>query len=242
MKKKILALALVVVLAVTAVTGATLAYFTDTDKDINVMTTGNVKIIQNENDAEGGKYQDGQKLIPSVEDEAGNPTNNVIEKYVTVTNKGSEDAYVRTFILCEANQDDETGYVSTDFVWFDTNVDDYTGYALGDEEGNLIYVDVDGIPYEVWMYVYDSKLPAEQTTPASLQTVWLDAETTQEDMPLIMGEDGKYSVIVFSQAVQAAGFDTADEAFETAYVPYDEINAGHITKWVAEANAETQGY
>ena len=34
MKKKILALCLVVVLAITAVTGATLAYFTDTEDEI----------------------------------------------------------------------------------------------------------------------------------------------------------------------------------------------------------------
>ncbi len=48
MKKKIMALCLVAVLAVTAIAGATLAYFTDTDAAKNVMTTGNVKIVQNE--------------------------------------------------------------------------------------------------------------------------------------------------------------------------------------------------
>ena len=40
MKKKILALCLVVALAVTAVVGGTLAYFTDTDEAENVFTTG----------------------------------------------------------------------------------------------------------------------------------------------------------------------------------------------------------
>lgn len=44
MKKKILALCLVVALAVTAVVGGTLAYFTDTDKETNTFTVGNVKI------------------------------------------------------------------------------------------------------------------------------------------------------------------------------------------------------
>ena len=48
MKKKILALCLVVVLAITAVTGATLAYFTDVDKAENVFTVGNIDIIQRE--------------------------------------------------------------------------------------------------------------------------------------------------------------------------------------------------
>ena len=44
MKKKILALCLVVALAVTAVVGGTLAYFTDTDNETNTFTVGNVKI------------------------------------------------------------------------------------------------------------------------------------------------------------------------------------------------------
>lgn len=237
MKKKILSMCLVVALLAIAIVGGTLAYFTDDDSDLNVMTTGNVSITQNEEfDAENAK------LIPSVEDANGNPTNNVIEKVVTVTNDGSEDAYIRTFILCEANQDAETGYVSTDFVWFDTNTEDYSGYALSDEEGNLIYVDVEGVPYEVWMFVYDTKLDAGATSAASLEKVWLDAATTQEDMKLVMGEDGKYNVIVFSQAVQVAGFETADAAFEAAYVPYDEISADDIVDWVKEANAKTQGY
>ncbi len=48
MKKKILALVLCAVMAATAVVGGTLAYFTDTDEDINVMTTGNISIVQNE--------------------------------------------------------------------------------------------------------------------------------------------------------------------------------------------------
>ena len=44
MKKKILALCLVVALAVTAVVGGTLAYFTDTDDAKNTFTVGNVDI------------------------------------------------------------------------------------------------------------------------------------------------------------------------------------------------------
>lgn len=44
MKKKIVALCLVVCLAATAVIGGTLAYFTDTKKETNTFTVGNVKI------------------------------------------------------------------------------------------------------------------------------------------------------------------------------------------------------
>ena len=48
MKKKLLALCLVVVLLVTAVVGGTMAFYADTDSDVNVMTLGNVKIEQHE--------------------------------------------------------------------------------------------------------------------------------------------------------------------------------------------------
>ena len=44
MKKKILALCLILALAVTAIGGATLAYFQDTDAQTNVFTICNVKI------------------------------------------------------------------------------------------------------------------------------------------------------------------------------------------------------
>ena len=44
MKKKLLSLALVVVMAATAIVGTTLAYFTDTDAEKNTFTVGNVKI------------------------------------------------------------------------------------------------------------------------------------------------------------------------------------------------------
>ena len=48
MKKKLLALVLVVVLGISSVVGGTLAYLTDTGSDVNVMTLGNVDIEQHE--------------------------------------------------------------------------------------------------------------------------------------------------------------------------------------------------
>ena len=48
MKKKLIALCLIVVLAAVAVVGGTLAYFTDTDSEKNVFTTGDVDIPADE--------------------------------------------------------------------------------------------------------------------------------------------------------------------------------------------------
>ena len=120
MKKKILSLVLVVALAATAVIGGTLAYFTDTDGATNVMTTGNVKIIQNEQERDGDKlvdFEDDHKLAPYTADPyAGYPESvtmngesypmfdqekNAVDKIVTVTNNGTEDCYVRTLFAWE---------------------------------------------------------------------------------------------------------------------------------------------
>ena len=59
MKKKITAIFLCVALLATAIVGASLAYFTDTDNETNTFTVGNVKIdlIEEERDGKGGKQE-----------------------------------------------------------------------------------------------------------------------------------------------------------------------------------------
>lgn len=62
MKKKIIALCLIVALAATAVIGGTLAYFTDTDAAKNTFTVGNVKInlLESTLHRENAGYSNGQ--------------------------------------------------------------------------------------------------------------------------------------------------------------------------------------
>lgn len=81
MKKKIVALCLCIALAVVAIGGATLAYFTDTEDVTNTFTVGNVDIKLDE-----PEWTEGSKLVPGTE----------ISKDPTVTVvKGSEECYVR---------------------------------------------------------------------------------------------------------------------------------------------------
>lgn len=101
-KKKLVALGMVAAMAATAVVGGTLAYFTDTDSKTNVFTAGNVDIEQWENDRNGNKFEDNQKLYPivndSITDYGYHSGKNYIDKFVTVENTGTEEAYVRTYI------------------------------------------------------------------------------------------------------------------------------------------------
>lgn len=55
MKKKILSLCLIVALALTAIGGATLAYFTDNDQKTNNFTIGNISIAVKEDSSYGSK-------------------------------------------------------------------------------------------------------------------------------------------------------------------------------------------
>lgn len=99
--KKILALCLCVILAVTAVTGATLAYFTDTDAETNVFTTGKVDI-----DLEENFDEDDAKLFPGKE--------NAIQKEVWIElEEGSEDSYVWYTYAIPAELDSKDGSTGT---------------------------------------------------------------------------------------------------------------------------------
>ena len=122
MKKKILALCLVVVLAITAVTGATLAYFTDTDQNTNEFTVGNVKIDLYEE----VKQDDGKDKVIIAEQTLGEGTDenpgikyeniqpgHVMTKVAHVENTGDNDAYVALVIKQE------------NYLKFNKKIDDY---------------------------------------------------------------------------------------------------------------------
>jgi len=99
MKKKLLALCLVVVLAVTAVTGATLAYFTDTTEAVNnTFTMGKVEITLDEAkvDADGKEITgDGEDRVTTNTYTAKLVPGHEFDKDPTVhVSEGSEDSYI----------------------------------------------------------------------------------------------------------------------------------------------------
>lgn len=260
MKKKILTLALAVALAATAIVGGTLAYFTDTDADVNVMTTGNLQIVQNETDRNGEAYVDGQTLLPAVYfDENGktyNPTygwegpkggvdgtctgpdgeqttiydkslNNELDKIVSVTNGGNVDAYIRTIVLLE---DNDSVSDNLHIVYSDTDV---CAREIIDQ------VEVDGEYYEAWIFTYNDKLEAGKTSKASLKQVWLDPMTDNGWYDML-GDDGAFTILAFSQATQVAGFEDlgAEVALDAAF---GDVTANAIADWVKVTGIKTTG-
>ena len=276
MKKKILSLCLVMALAAVAVVGGTLAYFTDTDSAKNVMTTGDVSIIQNEKerneDGELVDFTDGKPLYPAVGDnngdgkldvpydDAGNKMfsndRNVVDKIITVTNNGTNDAYVRTLIAFEIpeapadfagatlTKQDENGDVVATYVDV-VNVAPYLftvmkegatagkSYTLPQEaNGDYVIIEVDNVAYLVTEYYYknDSKLTPSEESHQSLVQIYLSSEATNEDAALVVGADGNYNILAVSQGVQTMGFNDAKTALDTAF---GEVNAENCAEWFA---------
>ena len=237
--KNILLSGLSLVLVAALAIGGTVAYLQDDDSDVNVMTLGNVKIEQNEYErvVENGAYKvengsyvlkdfsQAKPLLPSALVTNGTgwgwdttlvdmsqvgskgtvqvfkAGSNAQDKIVTVKNTGKSDAYVRTWIALE---------------------DPFTENRLGINVGSSAYytqtpwttVEIDGVKYSVSCFTYKEALkPGEVSTPSLFQ-VYLNSKATNEDMELL---GDTYEILAFSQAVQTAGFDSADAALNTAF-------------------------
>ena len=238
--KKVLAWLLVISMTAALAVGGTLAYLTDTDEDVNVMTVGKVKIDQLEYertdvedkdaDAELQEFHNNKPLYPAVtdgdwstddayvdfeqigkDDEGGiwNPEtlNNEQDKMVFVKNKGDFDAYVRTVFAFEAgNFETLTEYLKK--VHLNLNETDWTW------EWSQTPVTIGDASYFIAYATYNEILKPGELTEVSLLQIALDPTATNED---VAGFGDTYQVLVQSQAIQADGFDNADEALTEAF-------------------------
>lgn len=241
MKKKILAIVLCVAMLAIAIAGGTMAYFTDADKDTNVMVTGNVKIVQNEKMSDGSAYVDGQKLVPAVYGPNGlvDPTNgdyhtddtvkNVLDKFITVTNEGSESAYIRTIVLIENNGSE---YASKLHILYNND-----GIAVWQAKGEMD-PDGDGTNswYDIFTFTYAAPLAKDATSAPSLKQVWLDPTATNEIAAGLVGTDGELDIYALSQAVQVDGFADAETALNAAF---GELTEANVSAWFAAAGDDT---
>ncbi len=270
--KKVALMCLAMVLVAALAIAGTVAYLTDTDSKVNVMTVGNVSIAQHEYervvDANGNYATDTidgvtsyvlkdftqcKPLLPIVGDpnEPGDSPayagydntivrmtqvdsyggmqvfagKNAQDKFVTVENTGKSDAYVRTLVAIECGTGNPaligTGdrcvaadqAASSNMPWIEYQI------------GKIV---IDNNTYLLIEYVYrgasdvnrhvNGILPAGDTTYPSLCQVYLKHNATNEDMVAIDGNgNGILEILVFSQAVQAAGFADAETALNAGF-------------------------
>ena len=196
MKKKIVALCLVVCLAAVAIIGGTLAYFTDTDKETNTFAVGNVKIdlIEQERGKDGSlqNFTQDKKLYPIVgsaqgeKDNYGMPTaKNYVDKMVTIKNTGSEKAYIRAYFAIPSALDDgyETFNAGLNVLHFNFGNDE-NGLSTegnqwiwkhGNNKWNYFETTLkDGIKYNVYYADYYQPVDANATTEQLVSGVYLD--------------------------------------------------------------------
>ena len=235
MKKKILALCLVVALAVTAVVGGTLAYFTDTDDAENTFTTGKVDITLNET------FTQDSKLLPGKN----------IAKVVNVTNN-EEDAYVRLHIAFPADtiyygNDGVQEYnnlvhfnqkyaslVAGEWNWTPTAAGvggEHPGYPGNGTNYNTYTTNIGGVEYRVFVVTYMTKLAKNDTTKTdAMFNVYLDkyADTTDgmtytapanvEYRTAAMSSNlNNYKILIVAEGCQAEGFNDPYTALNTSF-------------------------
>jgi len=152
MKKKILALCLVVVLAVTAVTGVTLAYFTDDDAATNTFTVGNVSIDLTEPEWDENGSEDAPEVYPG----------EALAKDPTVTNDGLNPCFVRVSV---------EGLDCLGDAGMITYRTDYVDGALG----------TDWVLHSDGYYYYTKVLAAGETTDALFDQIVIPTGLTNGD-------------------------------------------------------------
>ena len=238
MKKKILVLCLVVALAVTAVVGGSLAYFTDTDNETNTFTTGKVDITLNET------FTQESKLLPGKD----------IAKIVNVTNN-EEDAYVRLHIAFPADtiyygNDGVQEYnnlvhfnqkyaslVAGEWNWTPTAAGvggEHPGYPGNGTNYNTYTTTIDNVEYRVFVVTYMTKLTeGAKTQTDAMFNVYLDKYADTTDGVIYTAPANKdaggyrtaalssnlnnYQILIVAEGCQAEGFNDPYTALNTSF-------------------------
>jgi len=241
MKKKILTTLSVVLILGMAALGI-LAYLSDTDSDVNVMTLGNVKIEQIEQEWGNGflvDFTQGKPLYPCVGSLGWTNTseadgayrtftmNNAVDKYVSVKNTGKSDAYVRTFIALEMGDMEMSKYAEV--ISASVNSENGTEFPGLDWIWTDDFVtEIDGNTYNIMVAVHKDPVKSGETTIPSLLQVYMKSSATNEDCEAIDGNgNGTFDILVYSEAVQTEGFADAMTALNTAFGDTSEPNRYH---------------
>jgi len=232
--KKVITLLLVVALTAAISIGGTVAYLSDSDAQVNTFTNGNVYIDLWE---DFGDNDGIEHLMPAVGSAQDGTLKNGIEKEVYVTNTGTEPAYVRVHIAIPTLLDDGavTFDASKNIVHFNyapesvgAGLWDWSNTSGAPYEGewNFSKFSIDGVDYNVYTVTYEKALVPGESTVDAMSQVYLDSEVTNEDIEKLnaaLGEEWK--IYVCAEATQAAGFENAYEALNTAFggIPTEEV-------------------
>ena len=229
MKKKLLAFAMVFALAAVAVVGGSLAYFTDTDAKDNTFTTGNVDIELIEKFGDNNPDTP-EKLLPATGSAQAGTLKNGVTKEVSVKNTGSEDAYVRVHIAIPNVLDNgsDTFDAEKNVLHFNFAKDSIgegkwdwskTSGTPYEDDWNYYETSINNVKYNVYVVTYGTALKTGEVTPEkAMHQVYLDSKVTNADVEKINETlDKNWKILVVAEGTQAAGFEDAYSALNTAF-------------------------
>ena len=147
-----------------------------------------------------------------------------MDKMVFVKNDGKLDCYYRTIIAFECPEG--TDYSAGSDKEFMMNVNLNSRF----DRSSVVYVTVNGTRYMVQTFTYNQVLEAGKISRPSLLQVVMTHNATNEDIALL---GDTYEILALSQAAQTAGFDSADDALNTAFGELTEANYVEWLKTVA---------
>lgn len=193
MKKKIISLCLVAALAVVAIAGTSLAYFTDKDAKTNTFTLGNVDIELNEEN-----WAAPTAAVPDVE----------YAKDPVVTNIGENDAWIRVDVTLSdaaaftaAAERHQITDLATIFADHDETKWTLAGEPVYNNENDTL----------TYSYYYNTVLAVDKSTEPLFTSVTIPAVFDNDDMKEI-GAD--FTIDVTAHAIQTAeSYGTVAEAF-----------------------------
>lgn len=174
---------------------------------------------------------------------------NYVDKIVTVTNDGNTDAYIRVIVgvpaALESDKSESAAYNVLHWNYGNKFTADgnYDITAVGsDQPENPAWADVtcqhtgdttvDDIEYNLYTFTYTKPIAAGKTTEAAAFTgFYLDQEVNTEadeygklwytynGKKIEYDLDKNVNILVAAEAVQAAGFASAEAAFEASKLP-----------------------
>lgn len=236
--RKTLTLVFSAVLLVAISVGATIAYLTDTDSVANTFTVGNVGITLDEAKTnEEGKPVDKDGNEVGDKDDAPRvkkneyhlvPGRGIIKDPTVHVKANSEECYVRVFVKVSNWSAVKTVFVnptSTMSVfdqifneriapgqtmggWYVKNAVENTDNTCTFE---LRYMKLDASYKEI-----DATVPtstADQDLKQVFGGITVPTDTTKEEIAALYTDDDQFKVEVTAQAIQAEGFETANDAW-----------------------------
>ena len=224
MKKKIFAIALAASIAVLAIAGTSMAYFTDVDEATNVFTTGKVDIqiteakvtvdAKNEHivkvDPEervastGLDYKEIRTLWPGQS----------VAKDPRIENIGSEDAFVGAIITISGIQ----SLLTTDAA----RAAFIKGGAVNDANNTVEWV-IEGDDLKIYVVVAEKLDRKSGDTVKSVDlftSINIDPNWDNDDMAML----ADLEITVNAYATQTAGFANAKTALQAAFDDFDSLS------------------